>query len=375
MDGSTQYSAGYKILRNGSSRRSRANSSTDFIDSPGKKYPRLCVLLLALFLFSFISWLPFLSTKPKGPLAFVWPANQSRSARDLIFPERKTTILNTEVCTHNAGSSSSPYLLVIVCSSVQNFEARYSIRQSWAQDTNTLKNVKVVFLVGQQVNNTHQELLKNEHEEYGDIIQESFIDTYANLTVKSLMLLKWFSQNCDNTKYVMKTDDDMYINLVKLYDIVQSNKKPNLLLGSLICNAIPIKDPYNKWYVPTYMFSEKKYPNYLSGTAYLMDKSAAGKLYNASLDTPMFHLEDIYVTGILSSKVHIRPADNIGFSYVRRKLNSCLFKQTVSTHPVKLAEMKAVYDKLQSSKNVECPKLKTRLLRNYGPGKCSWPKT
>ena len=37
-----------------------------------------------------------------------------------------------------------------------------------------------------------------------------------------------------------------------------------------------------------------------------MDKSAAGKLYNASLDTPMFHLEDIYVTGILSSKVHIR---------------------------------------------------------------------
>ena len=46
--------------------RSRANSSTDFIDSPGKKYPRLCVLLLALFLFSFISWLPFLSTKPKG---------------------------------------------------------------------------------------------------------------------------------------------------------------------------------------------------------------------------------------------------------------------------------------------------------------------
>ena len=202
-----------------------------------------------------------------GPLAFVWPANQSRNARDLISPERKTTILNTEVCasTSSTTDSSAPYLLVIVCSALQNFEARYSIRQSWAQDTRSLKNVKVVFLVGQQVNNTHQELLKNEQEEYGDIIQESFIDTYANLTIKSLMLLKWFTQNCDKTQYVMKTDDDMYINLVKLYDIVQSNKKPNLLLGSLICNAIPIKDPYNKWYVPSYMFSEKRYPNYLSG--------------------------------------------------------------------------------------------------------------
>ena len=79
------------------------------------------------------------------------------------------------------------------------------------------------------------------------------------------MLLKWFTRNCDNTQYLLKTDDDMYINLVKLYDIVQANKKPNLLLGSLICNAIPIKDPYNKWYVPSYMFSGKRYPNYLSG--------------------------------------------------------------------------------------------------------------
>ena len=151
---------------------------------------------------------------------------------------------------------------------------------------------QVVFLVGQQVNSTHQEQLRSEADQYGDIVQEAFIDTYANLTVKSLMLLKWFTQHCDNTQYVMKADDDMYINLVKLYELVQANKKPQLLMGSLICNAIPIKvtssvlyctvlyctvlyllycnaipikDPYNKWYVPNYMFSARRYPNYLSG--------------------------------------------------------------------------------------------------------------
>ena len=126
--------------------------------------------------------------------------------------------------------------------------------------------LQVVFLVGQQVNSTHQEQLQSEADQYGDIVQEAFIDTYANLTVKSLMLLKWFTQHCDNTQYVMKTDDDMYINLVKLYELVRANKKPQLLMGSLICNAIPIKDPYNKWYVPNYMFSARRYPNYLSGT-------------------------------------------------------------------------------------------------------------
>ena len=241
----------------------RINSASELLDSPGKKYPRLLLLLLALSVFCIISWLPFISDKPRGPLAFVWPVNQSRSAGDLISPHLDTTILSPHsVCSSN---SSQPYLIVVVCSAIPNFEARYTIRQTWAQDSETLKNVKVVFLVGQEINSTHQELLESESNQYGDIIQESFIDTYANLTVKSLMLLKWFTKSCDTTQFVMKTDDDMYINLNKLYDLVQANKKPNLLTGSLICNAVPIKDPYNKWYVPTYMFSAKKYPNYLSG--------------------------------------------------------------------------------------------------------------
>lgn len=369
------FSSGYKTLRNGSSTtRSRTSSSSDFMESPGKKYPRLCVLLSAVFLFCVVSWLPFISEKNKGPLAYVWPANQSRAARDLISPLAVTSLLSPAAVCNSSAPATAPYLLVIVCSALTNFEARYTIRQSWAQDTDTLNNVKVVFLVGQQVNSTHQEQLRSEAEQYGDIVQEAFIDTYANLTVKSLMLLKWFTQHCDNTQYVMKADDDMYINLVKLYELVQANKKPQLLMGSLICNAIPIKDPYNKWYVPNYMFSARRYPNYLSGTAYLMGRSTAAALYNASLDTPLFHLEDIFVTGILASKVHIRPIDNIGFSYVRRKLNSCLFKQSVSTHNVKLAEMRAIYDKVSSSRGQECPAIRARLLRSYGPGKCTWPK-
>ena len=73
----------------------------------------------------------------------------------------------------------------------------------------------------------------------------------------------------------MKADDDMYINLDRLYATVQANKKPNLLMGSLICNAIPIKDPYNKWYVPQYMFAGKRYPNYLSGNSKIIGNNSS----------------------------------------------------------------------------------------------------
>ena len=159
MDGKIPYARGnlYQSVRNGVS-RPRANSASDFLDSPGKKYPRLCILFLALTLFCFISWLPYLTEKPRGPIAFVWPSNQSRNARELVQPDKVTTILSpTTICSSNS-SLVDPYLLVIICSAVENFEARDAIRNSWAQDQNTLKNVKVVFLVGQLVNGSRQVL-------------------------------------------------------------------------------------------------------------------------------------------------------------------------------------------------------------------------
>lgn len=42
-----------------------------------------------------------------------------------------------------------------------------------------------------------QRRLLNESEVYGDIIQESFIDSYNNLTLKTIMMLKWVNNNCD----------------------------------------------------------------------------------------------------------------------------------------------------------------------------------
>lgn len=52
--------------------------------------------------------------------------------------------------------------------------------------------------------------------------------------------------------------------------------------------------PYRVKYLNQFL---SRYPNYLSGTAYVMSKSTALTLYEASLQTPIFHMEDIYLTG------------------------------------------------------------------------------
>ena len=148
------------------------------------------------------------------------------------------------------------------------FKARSAIRQTWANISELPRNVKVVFIIGQADNEKQQLKIKGESNKYGDIIQESFVDTYENLTIKSLMLLKWFEQNCHQTQYVMKSDDDMYINLQKLNDLVKTNQDPYLLVGNLRRNVAPIRYSRSKWYVPKHMFPGSRYPNYLSGIFY-----------------------------------------------------------------------------------------------------------
>ena len=63
-------------------------------------------------------------------------------------------------------------------------------------------------------NDKNQDLLEQEANENHDLLQEDFIDTYNNLTLKSMFVLK-FVQNLstDSIKYLMKVDDDSYVNL------------------------------------------------------------------------------------------------------------------------------------------------------------------
>ena len=70
----------------------------EIFDSPGKKYPRLCLLFLAIVLFGIISWLPHLNDKERGPVAFVWPENQTRSTRNLVRPDQVASDLRSQKC-------------------------------------------------------------------------------------------------------------------------------------------------------------------------------------------------------------------------------------------------------------------------------------
>lgn len=82
--------------------------------------------------------------------------------------------------------------------------------------------VKILFLLGQTAKNETQAKINTESEVYGDVIQESFLDTYNNLTLKTVMMLKWVNKNCKN-KSKLISDCNYRVNVLNEFSIFQQN--------------------------------------------------------------------------------------------------------------------------------------------------------
>lgn len=55
--------------------------------------------------------------------------------------------------------------------------------------------IRVVFLLGQTDDNVTQQRILHESQTHNDLIQENFHDSYYNLTLKSVMMVKWLTNN------------------------------------------------------------------------------------------------------------------------------------------------------------------------------------
>ena len=81
----------------------------------------------------------------------------------------------------------------------------------------------MVFLLGNTATPDQglEQEIRAEEAGHGDMVREDFLDTYQNLTLKTLAGIKWAGQFCGQAEFVMKTDDDMYVNLDNMMEYLK----------------------------------------------------------------------------------------------------------------------------------------------------------
>ncbi|KAK5639684.1 hypothetical protein RI129_012176 [Pyrocoelia pectoralis] len=195
-------------------------------------------------------------------------------------------------------------LVIVIPTSASRESARMAIRQTWGRYT-ARADVSIFFLFGITSSKHFQKIIDKERYMYRDILQAKFIDTYSNLTLKSIAMLKWVKDYCVEAKYLLKSDDDVFINVPRLLKFISNNKsKERAIYGRINKNSKPIRYKQAKHYISHEEYKPRAFPAYANGPAYLIPGHLVEELYYSSLNHKIIRLEDVFLTGIVA--LHLR---------------------------------------------------------------------
>ncbi|XP_055296056.1 beta-1,3-galactosyltransferase 5-like [Sitodiplosis mosellana] len=223
------------------------------------------------------------------------PRNVNESPNRMFdVPEFKYLIFKPR-CSRN---SSAPYFVTLVHSSPTQFERRAACRETWAHSD---RRTKTYFLIGIVQSPTLQKRINEEDAQFNDIIQGNFVDSYHNLTYKHTMALKWFSENCPDVKYLLKLDDDVFVNAPAVYEYLLNNTDQVAHLHGIINNRTVQRD--GRWKVTSEEFSNDLYPEYVGGASVIYSNDFVYEALKKTFTTPYFWIDDVYVTGMIREQL------------------------------------------------------------------------
>lgn len=302
-------------------------------------------------------------SSPPGDLSFenTLAAGVEGDLSGTISPGPFTYIINEpDKC---AESRPVPFLVLLIATEARQVEARNAIRQTWGNESvvPALGFIRL-FLLGKnggELGILQQRMLEAESQRYHDIIQQDFMDSYKNLTIKTLMGMNWVAIHCPRASYVMKTDSDMFVNTEYLiYKLLRPEIKPkkDYFTGNNMRGFGPNRNKNSKWYMSPELYPGEKYPTFCSGTGYVFSGDLARKIYQVSLSVRRLHLEDVYV-GICLAKLRIEPtppSNAFLFNHWRVSYSSCKYSHLITSHGFHPSELLKYWHHLQSNKRNAC---------------------
>ncbi|XP_066468784.1 beta-1,3-galactosyltransferase 2-like [Tiliqua scincoides] len=271
----------------------------------------------------------------------------------VVYPSNYTFHLNEP----NKCLERTPFLVLLVITEPKDVAKRHAIRQTWGNE-NLVPGISILrlFLTGVHpiFGSPVQKHLEEESALYRDIIQQDFIDTYYNLTLKTLMGMEWISKFCPSATYVMKADSDIFLNVDYLMSqLLQPHLPPkkNYMTGYVKLNVVSEHDKGNKWYVPKEVYPNDTYPPYCAGPGYVLSGDLVKKILQVAQTMKVIHIEDAFM-GLCLQELGIRATDSRWglFNIHKIEYEKCTFSELVVVHHYGPEELLKIWPDLRAQK-------------------------
>jgi beta-1,3-galactosyltransferase 1 len=134
-------------------------------------------------------------------------------------------------------------------------------------------------------------------------------------------MLEWVSSNCPNAKFILKIDDQTFVNVEKLLQIINGKLLDTMSIYGKVSES---SDQFND-------FDSE----FIAGPAYMMTSDCVQPIYKAALDAKYIKFEDIFITGVIANLVGIKRINTEEFKESVSTLNSnCDLRNVVSINGV-----------------------------------------
>nr|KAG5699735.1 hypothetical protein BaRGS_022133 [Batillaria attramentaria] len=213
------------------------------------------------------------------------------------FPKLSKEIKN--VCRVNERDNSSVVeLVVLIASQPENFQGRLALRQTWLQISKRNKSkVRYLFLVGKPAKGPDQKKLEVEKKKHRDILQTTSQDAFNKQTEKMMIGLKWVTRHCRHARHVLKTEDDVWVNVPALLNWLKAQplRQPFGVGGFCAPSNTPDRNPLSKYFIPKSIYPQEFYPPFCNAPGYLLTPHTARQVERMSKDVPYFPFDDVYL--------------------------------------------------------------------------------
>lgn len=224
------------------------------------------------------------------------------SKRELDLAKLPLVIDKPQICT-----SEKRYQFFIIIKS-GSFIKRNFTRSTWAKEMKENFNIPVLYAIGTSNNKSIQQEIALEEQQYDDLLQFDFLDSYFNLTIKTTSVLVWFDRHCsNNSDYLFYVDDDLLISVEKFVLYMMRMNYSDTLEGWFESSGKILRTGIGG--VTKENFPIDIVPDYLWGAAVLypsniISNSLVKAIYNTKL--PIFFRDDVFINGFVADEANIK---------------------------------------------------------------------
>lgn len=208
-------------------------------------------------------------------------------------------------------------VVIVILSARKHFMERHLIRQTYGskKSINNIQILAVVFMLGSSDESGREQVdfkrLEAEREQFNDLIMGDFVDTYRNLTRKSIMAYEWLTTFCQEAQIVVKTDDDVLVNVFKLTEELNALSLAQLQAPIFWCavhyNETAITDVKSQFRILPNEFPHNIFPDHCAGLGYITNMGVIGRIINEISSSFLGRVsthEDVFMTGVVPERIN-----------------------------------------------------------------------